>query len=248
MKHLVRAGVLLLVVLLFALVGLRMIPVPEFLADYGFHSKDTQGNTEEWASLPVQYVGSSVCNDCHRGEYSMWEGSNHRTVACENCHGPARAHLEESTPETVDTSRELCGLCHTQLISRPKDFAQVDMGEMGGDEVCATCHDPHDPRAGMPPEVPHAMEERSDCESCHAPHEPLVVLPPEVHHTLEGRGDCETCHGPHEVRGEALPHIPHTLEGHADCVVCHSVEGIKPLPEDHIGRTTTTCLNCHRGE
>jgi hypothetical protein len=30
--------------------------------------------------------------------------------------------------------------------------------------------------------------------------------------------------------------------------VCHSSGGIKPLPEDHVGRTTTTCLNCHRSE
>ena len=248
MRHLVRAGIILALVMIFAVVGFRVIPAPAFLADYGFHSKDAQGDTEKWASLPIEYVGSSVCNDCHRDKHSMWEESNHRTVACENCHGPAKAHLEIRTPETVDYSRGLCGLCHAQLISRPEDFPQVDMGEMGGDEACSTCHDPHDPRAGMPPEVPHAMEERSDCESCHAPHEPLEVLPPEVSHTLEGRGDCDSCHGPHEARGEALPHIPHSLEGRADCLVCHSAQGIKPLPEDHGGRTTTTCLNCHRVE
>jgi hypothetical protein len=27
----------------------------------------------------------------------------------------------------VDTSRELCGLCHAQLISRPSNFPQVDI-------------------------------------------------------------------------------------------------------------------------
>ena len=248
MKHLVRAGVLLSVVLVLVFVVLRVIPVPASLAEYGFHRQDSEADTEKWASLPIQYVGSSVCIDCHQDKYSEWERGDHNTVACENCHGPARAHLETGTPETVDYSRGLCGLCHAPLVSRPSDFPQVDMGEMGGDEACATCHDPHDPRAGMPPEVPHALEERSDCESCHAPHEPLVVLPPQVPHTLEERSDCEACHGPHEVRGVTLPHIPHTLEGRTDCLVCHSSEGIKPIPEDHIGRTTATCLNCHRSE
>lgn len=248
MKHLVRAGVLLSVVLVLVFVVLRVIPVPAFLAEYGFHRQDAEADTEKWASLPIQYVGSSVCIDCHQGKYSEWERGDHKTVACENCHGPARAHLETGASETVDYSRGFCGLCHAPLVSRPSDFPQVNMSEMGGDEACATCHDPHEPRAGMPPEVTHALEDRSDCESCHAPHEPLIVLPPRVSHTLEERGDCTSCHGPHGDGGEILPLIPHTLEERTDCLVCHSSEGIKPIPEDHIGRTTATCLNCHRGE
>ncbi len=248
MRHLVRVGALLAAVLVFVFIVPRVMPTPAFLVEYGFHPQETEANREEWASLAIQYVGSSVCIDCHQDKYSMWEKGDHRTVACENCHGPARAHLETRTPEVLDTSRELCGSCHTRLITRPADFPQVDMGEMGDDEACVTCHDPHEPRAGMPPEVPHDPEERGDCQSCHAPHEPMEVLPPEVPHTLEGHKDCQACHGPHEVRGEALPHIPHSLEGRADCLVCHSSEGIKPLPEDHAGRTTATCLNCHRSE
>lgn len=248
MGHLTRAGAVLLLLLVIVFVVLRVIPAPAFLVDYGFHQSETEANNEKWASLPIQYVGSSVCIDCHQGKYDMWEKGNHRTVACENCHGPARAHLETKTPESLDTSRELCGLCHARLVSRPSDFPQVDMAVMGGDEKCVACHDPHEPRAGMPPAVPHDLEERSDCESCHAPHEPLVVLPPTVPHSLEEHGDCASCHGPHEVRGETLPHIPHSLEGRADCLVCHNASGIRPVPEDHAGRTTVTCLNCHRTE
>ena len=43
-KHLVRAGVLLLVVLMVVFVGLRVMPVPAFLADLGFHSKNIKEN------------------------------------------------------------------------------------------------------------------------------------------------------------------------------------------------------------
>ncbi len=245
MGHLARVGVVLSVLVVLVFVVLKVMPTPAFLVEYGFHQQEAEADTEKWASLPIQHVGSSVCIDCHQGKYSEWEKGGHRAVACENCHGPARAHLETRTPETLDTSREFCGLCHAQLISRPSDFPQVDMGEMGGDEACATCHDPHDPRAGMPPEVTHALEERSNCQSCHAPHESLEQLPPKVRHTLEGRTNCESCHGPHGVKGETLPYIPHTLEGRSDCLVCHNPEGIKPVPEDHIGRTSATCMNCH---
>ena len=246
MKHLVRAGALLLAVLILVFVVLRVMPTPAFLAEYGFHPEKIEENVEEWSSLPIQYVSSAVCLDCHQDKYSMWEKGDHRTVSCENCHGPARAHVETRAPEVLDTSRALCGLCHARLISRPSDFPQVDMEEMGGQAECITCHDPHEPRAGMPPQVPHALEERTDCQLCHGPHEPWVVMPPEPPHTLEGRTECLSCHGPQEFRGATLPHIPHSLEGRADCLVCHNAGGIKPFPEDHIGRTSATCLNCHR--
>ncbi len=250
MRHLFRAGAVLLTVLIVIFVGLRVMPLPAFLTEFGFHPKNTESNLEEWSSLPIQYLQSSVCLDCHQDKYSIWEQGNHRTVNCESCHGPTRKHLETKARLVVDTSRELCGLCHAKLVSRPSDFPQVDMGEMGGQADCITCHDPHDPRAGMPPQVPHALEGRTDCQLCHNPqkHEPWVEPPPQLPHTLEGRTDCLSCHGPEGFRGATLPLIPHTLEGRTDCLVCHNAGGIKPFPEDHAGRTSATCLNCHRSE
>ncbi len=251
MTHLARAGVLLLAVLLFVFVGLRMLPAPAPLANFGFQPKNTAGNIEAWASLPLQYVQSAVCQSCHEDKYSLWAKGVHKTVSCEDCHGPARAHVETGAPEALDTSRGLCGLCHARLVSRPSSFPQVDMATMGGDAKCVTCHDPHDPRAGMPAQVPHTIEGRTDCQTCHDPqmHEPWVITPPQSPHTLEGRTDCLSCHGPTEVRGAALPHIPGGMEASTNCLLCHQVGGgIKPLPEDHAGRKSTTCLNCHRSE
>ncbi len=249
MKHLVRAGAILLVILMVVLVGPRVIPSPAFLADYGFHPQNIEANVEEWVSLPTRYVSSSICVNCHQDKYGLWEKGDHKTVSCENCHGPARAHLETQEPPTVShNTRELCGLCHARLISRPSDFPQVNMEEMGGQAECITCHDPHDPRVGMPPQVPHHLEDRKDCQLCHSPSEPLEILPPQTPHTLEGRIECLSCHGPEEFRGATLPHPPHSLEGRTDCLLCHNIGGIKPLPEDHLGRTSATCLNCHRSE
>ena len=235
MRHLFRAGAILIAILVVVFIGIRVMPTPAFLAEYGFHSETTEENIEKWASLPIQYVQSSVCLDCHQDKYKIWEKSNHSVVSCENCHGSAMAHIETGARLAVDTSRELCGLCHANLASRPSSFPQVDMD---------------DPRAGMPPQVPHTLEGRTDCQLCHNPqkHEPWVEPPPQLPHTLEGRTECLSCHGPQELRGATLPHIPHTLEGRTDCLVCHNAGGIKPFPGDHAGRTSATCLNCHRSK
>ena len=275
MRHLVRAGVILFAVLMLVVIVPRVIPTPNLLIEYGFHPKNSGENKEAWASLPIMYVGSYVCLDCHQDKYNMWEKSNHSTISCENCHGPALAHLETGASPVVDTSREFCGLCHTELVSRPSEFPQVDMEEMGGQAECITCHDPRHPRAGMPhqvphslggrteclschslyepgvpppPQVPHSLEGRTECLSCHSLYEPGVPPPPQAPHSLEGRTECLSCHGPQEFRGATLPEIPHSLEGRTDCLACHNTKGIKPFPEDHVGRTSVTCLNCHRSK
>ncbi|MEE8412976.1 MAG: hypothetical protein V3R96_00325, partial [Dehalococcoidales bacterium] len=100
----------------------RVIPIPAFLDDFGFHKMKAEENTEAWASLPVQYVGASACSTCHQDKYNLWLIGTHRTVNCENCHGPAKAHIETGAPEVLDTSRELCSLCHAELFSRPGNF------------------------------------------------------------------------------------------------------------------------------
>lgn len=142
MKHLVRAGVLLAVVLIFVFVVLRAIPATEPLAKLGFHKKDVAADREKWASLTASFVSTSLCVDCHQGEFTLWQGGDHRGVSCENCHGPARAHLEVRARPVVDTSRELCGTCHARVEGRPARFPQVDMNEMGAGAACITCHNP----------------------------------------------------------------------------------------------------------
>lgn len=252
MKHLVRVGGLLAVVLVAVLFVPRIlpniVPVTNPLANYGFHTVDARKNEQRWAGVPLQYVGSSLCSTCHKAQTTLWSKSSHRTIACENCHGPAIDHLKTGARPIVDRSREFCGTCHAKLVSRPASFPQVNMNEMGGQAACVTCHSPHDPRAGMPPKVPHELDDRTNCQSCHAPHEPLKVLPPPIPHTLEGRTECLSCHGSNELRGATLPRIPHTLEGRSECLLCHNSGGIKPFPADHAGRTSATCTNCHRSK
>jgi predicted CXXCH cytochrome family protein len=247
MAHLKRAAVLLVVVLVGLFVLPRVIPVPAALADFGFHQRNSERDTEKWAAIPMSFANTSVCTVCHKSQYDLWQTGNHRVVSCENCHGPATAHVEAGAPVTVDRSRDLCGTCHAKLEARPASFPQVDMKEMGGDAGCISCHNPHEPRAGMPPQLPHALEGRLNCQSCHDPqsHEPFERTPPQAFHTMEGRSDCTSCHGPAEIRGANLPHAPTGVAG-TDCLTCHTAGGLRPLPADHAGRTSATCLNCHR--
>ncbi len=193
MKHLVRAGALL-AILMFVFLVFRLMPTPVFLEEYGFYPRNAEENTEEWSNLPVQYADPSVCGSCHPDKHSVWEESKHGTVSCENCHGPGEAHVDKGTSLVMDTSREFCGLCHDKLLARPSGFPQVQLSEHGGQSACITCHNPHDPRI------------------------------------------------------TTLPQIPHTLEGRTDCLLCHEAGGIKPSPEDHAGRSSDTCLNCHRSK
>jgi len=190
-KHLIRAGALLLAVLVIAFVVPRVIPVPAFLEDYGFYPKRSAENAEEWASLPIQYVDHSICRDCHQDNYGAWEKSKHSTVSCENCHGPGQAHLEQGASLEVDTSREFCGVCHDQLPARPKDFPQVDLKEHGGQAACVSCHNPHEPQIGKSPQIPHSLEGHTECLLCHG--EGGIKPVPEDHQD-RGQDTCLSCH------------------------------------------------------
>ena len=191
MKHLVRAGVLLLAVLILAFVVPRVIPIPVSLEEYGFYPKQSEENTHEWASLPLQYADPSVCGDCHQDKHDVWEKAKHSTVSCENCHGPGVTHVEEGVSPVVDISRESCGLCHNRVLARPKDFPQVDLKEHGGQSTCITCHNPHSPGVAALPKIPHALEGRTDCLLCH---ETGGIKPFPKEHNGRSQDTCLNCH------------------------------------------------------
>lgn len=172
MGHLVRAGALLLAVLVGTLVLIalpRLVSPPQALNAYGFYGG--RDNSSEWATWPERYADPNTCNACHEDKHSVWVKSKHSGVSCENCHGPGTQHVTEGKSLTVDTSRELCGLCHDNIVGRPKDFPQVDLSTHGGEALCITCHNPHDPKLPtltVAPQIPHPLEGRSDCLLCHA--------------------------------------------------------------------------------
>ena len=172
MKHLVRAGGLLVAVLAvtIGLIALpRLVSTPQALDSYGFYGG--RDNSSEWATWPESYADPNTCNACHEETHSLWAQSKHGGVSCENCHGPGKSHEEQGTSLTVQPSRELCRLCHDKVVGRPKDFPQVDLATHGGEAFCITCHNPHDPMRNniIPaPQITHTLEGRADCLLCHA--------------------------------------------------------------------------------
>ncbi len=166
MSHLIRAGALILV-LGIAFLLVRWIFIPGSFGQYGFYRGE---NVAEWADWPMQYAPVAQCGDCHQQRYDTWVNSKHGSASCENCHGPAQNHAQTGTPLIFDVARELCGLCHAEIPGRRSDFPQVDIEQHGGQALCITCHDPHDPQvpgAALSPLIPHSLEGRADCLLCH---------------------------------------------------------------------------------
>lgn len=203
MNHLVRAGGLLLAVLIVGFVIPRVMPFPESFDEFGFYPVQSEEDTREWASRPLQYADPAICSDCHQDNYATWEKAEHSTVSCENCHGPALAHVEEGRIPVVDISRESCGTCHKEVIARPDKFPQIDIDTHGGQTTCVTCHSPHSPLTGLStaadddspkagfPWISHALEGRSDCLLCH---DTSGMKPFPEDHNGRGQDTCLNCH------------------------------------------------------
>lgn len=110
------------------------------------------------------------------------------------------------------------------------------------------------PGSGQPRPVPHPLGERTDCTLCHGLEATARPFP--GNHVDFERSLCTQCHTPAaadagaqpaQPAADTPPTIPHTLEGRRDqCLVCHATGGFKPFPANHQGRTTESCLACHK--
>lgn len=163
------------------------------------------------ASQPIRYAGSQLCVECHDYEGEIKDGSYHRTLACEVCHGAAFAHAndpEAQTPVIPRARGEACLYCHDYLPSRPTGFPQIVERLHNPLEPCIGCHDAHDP---TPPEIP---------ESCSACHTQIARTKAVSHH---GTLACETCHevAP-EHREEPRAYLPKKPTSREFCGRCHA--------------------------
>ena len=80
----VIAGIAVLVLLL------RFVVLPESLFSAQPHQA---AKVVREAANPVRYAGMATCRDCHEDEYGAKLAGAHRSIGCENCHGPAAAHV-----------------------------------------------------------------------------------------------------------------------------------------------------------
>jgi len=170
MKHLSRAGTLLILVVAgFAFV--RYATAQVSLPLIGLVRED---NAAHWASLSPRLGSSMQCQQCHDDVDMKWSRSAHAGQSCESCHGAGDRHIEFGA--IVEPMKELCTTCHQKTTGRPESFAAIFRLDHFPLDDCMTCHDPHSPAAAFP-DIPHNVEGREDCLACHGVRE-IASLPP----------------------------------------------------------------------
>ncbi len=189
---------------------------------------------------PPHYAGMMTCRQCHQDEYDTKLAGFHRTIGCENCHGPAAAHVANKDDKNAvppkHRDREFCLGCHGFLASRPNGFPQVDGQTHNPRKRCVSCHDPHDPKPDKPIQ---------DCGGCHG-----LIARTKADSTHSALA-CAECHQAPEQHladpRSALPTKPQTREA---CARCHDAKSTDPAAArtrvdfgTH-GRTYV-CWECH---
>jgi hypothetical protein len=154
-KHVFRL-VFLLVLVFGGFLIVRNLFVPASFGQYGHYRGD---NVAEQMAKAVRHGGPESCRSCHGEEYGVHSAGAHKSVPCENCHGPLAFHADSSDKTAdmpTDRSYDLCARCHRRLSARPASVSQVQveahLEEMGADferEVCIACHQPHAPIEGL---------------------------------------------------------------------------------------------------
>ena len=108
-------------------------------------------------------AGSDRCASCHEQETRFCRYGPHRTIECEECHGPGGEHARAETgsrPGMVLGDVELCLSCHREGADRSREVVstigsfedhlralerehriELDRRKSGAD--CVYCHDPH---------------------------------------------------------------------------------------------------------
>ncbi len=240
--------------------------MPESFGAIGYFRGD---NVQEWANLSPSHAEPQECNNCHSGKFNPWNQGAHKTVSCENCHGPGETHIAGSGQPAlkVDRSRSLCVVCHEKLTSRPATHPQIVSADHNARLACVTCHNPHSPALGPRPVIPHSVQGIQDCLACHGP-QGLKPVPQD--HAGRTTDMCLLCHTvgqkptptPTPAVGQPAsasptatavpsggpPKIPHNLEGRSDCLMCHGtgLMGAPTPPASHAGRTSDMCRLCHQ--
>lgn len=115
---------------------------------YGWHRK---ANEEDWKKIKVKYQGADYCKDCHDKNYGDIRKSPHKSIQCENCHGPAIDHPGEPPKLAIDRSRQQCLRCHYPLpypTSGRSRIRGIDPITHNPEMECSNCHNPHLPNLG----------------------------------------------------------------------------------------------------
>jgi hypothetical protein len=115
---------------------------------FGEHGWFRGAALKEIATPAPVFSGMKSCDECHSDILGTLAKGDHRTVACESCHGPGRAHA--SDPDVVPPRGKLadadCLRCHESNPTRPAWLKQVESLDHFRGDKCTGCHVPHQPK------------------------------------------------------------------------------------------------------
>lgn len=169
-KHVVRLLSLMAIGVVVALVA-RWFVLPESFGQFGHYRP---GSVVDNASLEPVHLTSARCEKCHDDRYGEWSASNHKSVACETCHGAGKGHPKGGKPTlpiVEDTIRH-CSLCHESTVGRPAAQPQIVLAGHAPGEQCKGCHNPHSPKIGPEIKLTGKVEDgkrlaQKACAECH---------------------------------------------------------------------------------
>lgn len=206
-----------------------------------------------------EYAGAEACKECHSDAFETFAKTRmgrlflkgprdaKEGLACENCHGPGKAHVDagggrgvggliafsrkDKTP--VERRNVACLQCH---VRDSRVFWQGSPHE-SRDIPCTGCHrvmQDVSPRAQLakPTEI-------ETCGQCHLERRAQQMR--SSHMPLrEGKMTCSSCHVPH---GSVTPALLKENSANETCYTCHA-EKRGPFLWEH-PPVTESCTNCH---
>jgi predicted CXXCH cytochrome family protein len=144
-KHIVRLIVLLAGGLALGLTAKWYFTAPSFY-EYGHYRADS---VAEIASQEPAFKTAGYCQSCHSERHAQWSANNHKSIACETCHGAAQGHPEKGKLPIPADARKLCTLCHERMAERPRTQPQIVSAQHGTGQQCIVCHNPHAPKLAV---------------------------------------------------------------------------------------------------
>ena len=121
----------------------RYFLTPASFKEYGWYRGAALA---ELATRDPVYAGRKACEDCHSDEYEKLVKHEHKSLACEACHGPGEAHVNDPRKDNIKIpSFVVCLRCHEANPSRPKWHKQIVVKDHYTGSKCTDCHVPHSP-------------------------------------------------------------------------------------------------------
>ena len=135
--------VLLAVGIVAAYLVARYFLTPPSFGEYGWYRGAA---LTELATRPRVYAGKSDCEVCHPDEFEKLAKHEHKSLACESCHGPGQEHAKDPRKDNIEKSSfAVCLRCHAANPSRPKWHKQIVIKNHYTGSKCTECHVPHSP-------------------------------------------------------------------------------------------------------